>query len=228
MQNIQSKLRNIGIAVLVVIIAADAFGYGVPVVEAVKDTVVADATLEAQTEEQTEAETETENIVQNVIAEIESDEVHLVMGSNKPETPSEEVETEVEVKKPVISYTEADYNNLLKIVEAEATGCDVIGKILVANVIINRVKDRRFANNITSVIYAGGGEQFTPIKDGRFFSVTVTQSTIEAVDRALLGEDYSQGALYFAATWAVTPDSWHSTHLKRLFEYGGHVFFNYY
>lgn len=228
MQNIQSKLRNIGIAVLVVIIAADAFGYGVPVVEAVKDTVVADATLEAQTEEQTEAETETENIVQNVIAEIESDEVHLVMGSNKPETPSEEVETEVEVKKPVISYTEADYNNLLKIVEAEATGCDVIGKILVANVIINRVKDRRFANNITSVIYAGRGEQFTPIKDGRFFSVTVTQSTIEAVDRALLGEDYSQGALYFAATWAVTPDSWHSTHLKRLFEYGGHVFFNYY
>lgn len=226
MQNIQLKLRNIGIAVLVVIIAADAFGYGVPVVEVVKDTVVADATLEAQTEEQTEAETE--NIVQNVIAEIESDEVHLVMGSNKPETPSEEVETEVEVKKPVISYTEADYNNLLKIVEAEATGCDVIGKILVANVIINRVKDRRFANNITSVIYAGRGEQFTPIKDGRFFSVTVTQSTIEAVDRALLGEDYSQGALYFAATWAVTPDSWHSTHLKRLFEYGGHVFFNYY
>ena len=226
MQNIQSKLRNIGIAVLVVIIAADALGYGVPMVEAVKDTVVADATLEGQTEEQTE--TQTENIVQNVIAEIESDEVHLVMGSNKPETPSEEVETESEVKKPVISYTEADYNNLLKIVEAEATGCDVIGKILVANVIINRVKDRRFANNITSVIYAGRGEQFTPIKDGRFFSVTVTQSTIEAVDRALLGEDYSQGALYFAATWAVTPDSWHSTHLKRLFEYGGHVFFNYY
>ena len=28
MQNIQSKLRNIGIAVLVVIIAADALGYG--------------------------------------------------------------------------------------------------------------------------------------------------------------------------------------------------------
>ena len=227
MQNIQSKLRNIGIAVLVVIIAADALGYGKPVVEAVKDTVVADATLEGQTEEQTEAETQTENIVQNVIAEIESDEVHLVMGSNKPEMPSE-TETETEAPKPVISYTEADYNNLLKIVEAEATGCDIIGKILVANVIINRVKDRRFADNITSVIYAGRGEQFTPIKDGRFNSVTVTKSTIEAVDRALLGEDYSQGALYFAATWAVTPDSWHTTHLKRLFEYGGHVFFNYY
>ena len=227
MQNIQSKLRNIGIAVLVVIIAADALGYGVPVVEAVKDTVVADATLEGQTEEQTEAETQTENIVQNVIAEIESDEVHLVMGSNNQEKPSE-TEVETEAPKPVISYTEADYNNLLKIVEAEATGCDMIGKILVANVIINRVKDRRFADNITSVIYAGRGEQFTPIKDGRFYSVTVTQSTIEAVDRALLGEDYSQGALYFAATWAVTPDSWHSTHLKRLFEYGGHVFFNYY
>ena len=228
MQNIQSKLRNIGIAVLVVIIAADALEYGAPVVEAVKDTVVADATLEGQTEEQTETETQTENIVQNVIAEIESDEVHLVMGSNNPEKSTEEVETETEAPKPVISYTTDDYNNLLRIVEAEATGCDMIGKILVANVIINRVKDRRFPNNITSVIYAGRGEQFTPIKDGRFYSVTVTQSTIDAVDRALLGEDYSQGALYFAATWAVTPDSWHSTHLKRLFEYGGHVFFNYY
>ena len=103
MQNIQSKLRNIGIAVLVVIIAADALGYGVPMVEAVKDTVVADATLEGQTEEQTE--TQTENIVQNVIAEIESDEVHLVMGSNNPEKSTEEVETETEAPKPVISYT---------------------------------------------------------------------------------------------------------------------------
>lgn len=225
MQNIQSKLRCIGGAVLVAIIIADALCYGKPVAEAVKDTVIADATLEQQTE------TQTENI-ENVIAEIESDEVHLVMGSNSGNKENKEdetqAETEPEVKEPVINYTTEDYNNLLKIVEAEATGCDVIGKILVANVIINRVKDRRFANSVTGVVFQGRGEQFAPVKDGRFFSVKVTQSTIEAVDRALLGEDYSQGALYFAATWAVTPDSWHATHLKRLFEYDGHIFFNYY
>ena len=40
--------------------------------------------------------------------------------------------------------SDEDYKNLLKIVEAEAGGEDVKGKILVANVIFNRVKIRSF------------------------------------------------------------------------------------
>ena len=44
----------------------------------------------------------------------------------------------------VINATEEEITILEKIVEAEATGEDIIGKILVANVIINRTKDDEF------------------------------------------------------------------------------------
>ncbi len=124
----------------------------------------------------------------------------------------------------VVNYTEEDYQALCRIVEAEATGCDIIGKILVANVVINRVNSPRFANTITDVIFSP--RQFSPISDGRYYTVTVSQSTIEAVDRALDGEDYSQGALYFAATYCVERGNcWAANHMRTLFEHDGHVFF---
>ena len=43
-----------------------------------------------------------------------------------------------------INCSDEDYNTLLRIVQAEAGVCDEKGKILVANVIINRVKSPRF------------------------------------------------------------------------------------
>ena len=124
----------------------------------------------------------------------------------------------------VVSYTEADYQALLRIVEAEATGCDIVGKILVANVIINRVNSSKFPNTISGVIFSPN--QFSPINDGRYYSVTVKQTTIEAVDRALNGEDYSQGALFFASVSCVNSGRcWAANHYKRYFEHDGHVFF---
>ncbi len=134
-----------------------------------------------------------------------------------------------ETEKPlyIVPCSEEDYQNLLRIVEAEATDADVLAKILVANVIINRVNHSYFPNNITEVIFQGNGEQFSPIYDGRFYTVEVQPSTIEAVERALAGEDYSQGALFFAAPYCLTPESWHNQALTRLFEYGGHVYFTF-
>lgn len=128
---------------------------------------------------------------------------------------------------PIITITEEDYNNLVRIVEAEATGLDVVAKILVANVVINRVFSSTFPDNVTEVIYQGNGAQFQPIMDGRFYSVELTESSYEAVDRALVGEDYSEGALFFAATASAGEGSWFDTRLKRLFEYEGHVFFTF-
>ncbi len=125
----------------------------------------------------------------------------------------------------VISCSEEDYNNFLRIVEAEATGGDIKSKILVANVVINRVKRADFPNTVTEVIFQGNGEQFQPVMDGRFYTVTVTESTVEAVDRALYGEDYSQGATFFASVAYAGEGSWHARSLRRLFEYGGHVYF---
>ena len=177
-----------------------------------------------------EVETQTEDIVENEIAEIETDEIYQVMGtidkeSQTEESTQEQVTEAVTQPQAVIHYSQEDYENFLRIVEAEATGADVLSKMMVANVIINRVRSPYFPNTITEVVFQGGGEQFSPIYDGRFYTVAVTDSTVEAVNRALLGEDYSQGATYFAAVYVVTPECWHARNLKRLFEYGGHIFF---
>lgn len=131
-------------------------------------------------------------------------------------------------KTPLI-ITEEDKEVLLRIVEAEATAEDVKGRMLVANVILNRVLSSKFPDNITDVVFQNNGKtyQFSPIKDGRYWSVTVSEKTIEAVERVLNGEDYSQGALYFAARELANPNnmSWFDRELTRLFRYGVHEFF---
>ncbi|MCD8120180.1 MAG: cell wall hydrolase [Lachnospiraceae bacterium] len=121
---------------------------------------------------------------------------------------------------PISNISDEDYNNLLRIVQAEAENQGEIGKILVANVIVNRVKSSKFPNNITDVIFQDG--QFSPVSNGRFYSVTVSASTKEAVDKALAGEDYSDGALYFVNYKCAK--GWFNT-LNYLFQYGDHVFY---
>lgn len=122
-----------------------------------------------------------------------------------------------------------DYYTLLQIVEAEATGGDIKSKILIANVVLNRVKDSRFPDTIYDVVWqtAGGSPQFSPTDDGRIYTVSITDDTIEAVDRALAGEDYSQGALFFAARASAEAQNmvWFDQNLVQMFEYGGHEFF---
>lgn len=132
-------------------------------------------------------------------------------------------------KKYVLDITEQDYENMLRIVEAEAGGEDRTGKLLVANVIINRVKDEAFPDTVTDVIFQQekGVCQFSPIRDGRFYSVSVSEETIEAVEAALCGEDCSKGALYFMARKAADKDraAWFDRNLTKLFVHGGHEFF---
>ncbi|QHQ61044.1 hypothetical protein Ana3638_09910 [Anaerocolumna sedimenticola] len=103
------------------------------------------------------------------------------------------------------------------------------GKILVANVILNRVKDDDFPDTIKGVVFQkdGGTYQFSPIKDNRYWSVKVSKDTVKAVDRVMQGEDYSKGALYFSARSRADKNSmrWFDSHLDFLFQYGGHEFF---
>ena len=93
--------------------------------------------------------------------------------------------------------SDKDYDALLRIVEAEAGGEDQDGKLLVANVVLNRVNSELFPN------------------------------TAAAVERALYGEDISRGALYFCAREKADSDKlkWFDRKLTRLFSYGNHEFF---
>ncbi len=123
-----------------------------------------------------------------------------------------------------IPYDEQDYEVMLKIVQAEAGGCDSTGKILVANVIMNRVEDSSFPDDITSVVYERS--QFTPVSSGAIDRVQVTKETVECVDRALQGEDPSQGALYFMNRKASGENAqWFDRKLTFLFSHDGHEFF---
>lgn len=140
-----------------------------------------------------------------------------------------EIQVEVLEKKYCICLSETDYDTLLKIVEAEAGGEDETGKLLVANVVINRVKSSKFPNSVQEVVYQQerGVSQFTPVSDGRINTVKISETTKAAVEQALLGSDISQGALYFVNRKAADPDrmKWFDEHLCRLFCYGGHEFF---
>lgn len=127
--------------------------------------------------------------------------------------------------------SDEDYQNLLKIVEAEAGTEDVRGRILVANVIMNRVKYSEFPDNVTDVIweYNNGVAQFSPVEDGRISEVTVSKETKEAVRQVLEGVDYSEGALFFIQKSAAAKNniSWFDRNLKKLFKHGVHEFYTY-
>ncbi len=123
------------------------------------------------------------------------------------------------------AITDDDYQVLLQIVQAEASGEDVIGKMLVANVVLNRVEVGFCGNTISEVVFAPG--QFAPVENGRIFRVTPDEVTIEAVERVLNGEDYSQGALYFMCRELASKRGirWFDTNLKFLFKHGCHEFY---
>jgi putative spore cortex-lytic enzyme len=88
------------------------------------------------------------------------------------ETGNEKMERLLEERRVALglsSLTVEDYNNLLRIVEAEVGDNDVYGRTIVANVVLNRVRSSHFENTITEVIFSKG--QFSPIRDKRFFKV---------------------------------------------------------
>lgn len=160
-------------------------------------------------EETSEDTSEEQEVEESTASKVENEE-HIVA---KPEY--------------VVEFTEEDYKVLCTIVEAEAGDQDEKGKILVANVIINRVKHQsKFPNNITDVVFANNGYvyQFSPVRPGgRYWKVTATENTIECVERALRGEDYSEGAIYFCMK--TSPDSWFNTALEFLFKHQDHYFY---
>lgn len=129
-----------------------------------------------------------------------------------------------------IVLDENDYDILCCIVEAEAGGEDYLGKKLVAEVVLNRVESAKFPNTVEEVVFQqeDGVYQFSPVADGRFYRVTVSEETKQAVDAALSGEDESRGALYFinrkySSTKALW---WFDNRCTPLFFYGGHEFFS--
>ena len=148
------------------------------------------------------------------------------------EIPTEETAEQVVVEETPEALTgnsfsleDQEYQVLLKIVEAEA-GCeDTEGRMLVANVVMNRVRNGYFPNTVTEVVYQrqDGTAQVSPVSDGRIDTVNVSQGTIDAVARVMNGEDISQGALFFRSVRSRS--GWFDQKLSRVLEHGNHIFY---
>lgn len=127
------------------------------------------------------------------------------------------------------NLAEEDMDILRRIVEAEAGNQDVEGRLLVANVVLNRVASEKFPDSVKEVVFQeeNGVNQFSPVSNGSIWTVTISEETDEAVERALEGEDISDGALYFVARKYADDNkvSWFDRYLTYLFEHGGHEFF---
>lgn len=124
-----------------------------------------------------------------------------------------------------INVADNEIEVLERIVEAEAGGSGYDGMLAVANVVLNRVASDRFPNTVTDVVFAR--RQFTPTSDGRYYSITVSDTAKQVVKDALNGARIvNEEALYFC-TPTASGKSWFETSLKKLDYIAPHNFYGY-
>lgn len=89
---------------------------------------------------------------------------------------------------------QGDVYLLARAIHGEARGEPYIGKVAVAAVILNRVKNPKFPNTIAGVIYQPGA--FTAVSDGQI-NLVPDEESLRAARDALNGWDPSYGAIYY-------------------------------
>jgi len=176
-----------------------------------------------ETTQQEEYHTESEEMTTALQEEQETEEVQEVQEVLMTENGTTAQHNEFMAS---LSLTDEERNYLLHLVAAEAGGCDLVGQILVANVVLNRVESSVFPDTVSGVIFQKN--QFSPAINGSIWSSTITDSVEEAVDRALMGEDFSQGATFFSARARLdySSMSWFDNNLNWLFKHDGHEFYS--
>ncbi|MEH7106427.1 cell wall hydrolase [Bacillus sp. JJ1764] len=99
---------------------------------------------------------------------------------------------------PNSTISAADKDLLARLVRAEAVGEPYAGKVAVATVILNRLKNPSFPSTVHGVIYQidGGHYAFTPVQNGTINQPADTASK-QAVNEALAFSGQGSGSLYF-------------------------------
>ena len=88
----------------------------------------------------------------------------------------------------------ANLNLISRFVYAEARGEPYTGQVAVAAVILNRVRDSRFPNTTSGVVYQQGA--FTCVSDGQI-NLSPNETAKKAAQDAINGWDPSYGAVYY-------------------------------
>ena len=94
------------------------------------------------------------------------------------------------------SSSTSDLQLMARAINGEARGEPYEGQVAVGAVILNRVKDSRFPNSISGVIYQSGA--FTAVADGQINAPIDENSTVyKAAQDALNGWDPTGGCVYY-------------------------------
>lgn len=90
----------------------------------------------------------------------------------------------------------SDIQLMARTINGEARGEPYEGKVAVGAVILNRVKDSKFPNSISGVIYQPGA--FTAVSDGQINQPIKEESTVyKAAQDAKNGWDPTGGCIYY-------------------------------
>ncbi len=93
------------------------------------------------------------------------------------------------------SSRDNDMYLLARMISAEARGEPYTGQVAVGAVILNRVDHPSFPNTVAGVLYQPGA--FSPVANGEFDRVTITDSARKAAQDCINGSDPTGGAIYF-------------------------------
>ena len=102
------------------------------------------------------------------------------------------------------SVSNQNLNLLARAVYSEARGEPYTGQVAIAAVVLNRVRDSRFPNTISGVIYQPGA--FTAVNDGQF-NLAPNETAYKAARDALNGWDPTYGCIYYFNP-ATATSSW--------------------
>lgn len=107
-------------------------------------------------------------------------------------------QTQTQISKGVIPYTQSDLDLLARLIYAEAQGQPYKAQLAVGAVVVNRVQSTAWPNTIKSVIYqkSAGYYQFTPVLNG-FINKPASSEARQAALEALKGADPTNGAQFY-------------------------------
>lgn len=124
-----------------------------------------------------------------------------------------------------IELTEDEIEIFERIVEAEVSTNNYEGKLAVANVILNRIESERFPNTMKEVVFAR--RQFSPVSDGRYYKVKVSDLTKQVVEDALAGYRMVERDVYYFCTPTAPGKGWFETDLRKVGYIEPHNFYGY-
>ena len=121
------------------------------------------------------------------------------------------------------NYNDAVYW-LSRIIEAEASGESLKGKVAVGEIILNRVRSDEFPDTIWTVIFdTKFGIQFEPVANGSIYN-TPSADSIKAAKIALDGSNYVGDCLYFLNP-RIAESNWISKNRTHYITIGNHEFY---